>query len=253
MPVIFVGHGSPMNALNNSKASVMWKKTGEALKKPKAILAISAHWYVNKTFIQSSSNPTQIYDMYGFPDELYKINYPVKGDMKLTERVLDLLGQDVAVNNDWGIDHGTWSALVHMFPDADIPIVQMSIDKTKSLEEHYTLEKKLAQLREEGFLILASGNIVHNLRKLDPDIEGRKETVEFDNWIKESILSFNIKNVVNHFKHPDSAFAVPTPDHYIPLIYALAASDSLDKIDIFNNYYELGSISMTSYIFNSIN
>ena len=249
MPVIFVGHGSPMNAINSSKASVIWKKIGTILEKPKAILVISAHWYVNGTFIQSSNNPTQIYDMYGFPDELYKIKYPVKGNIELTKRILDLLDQDITLNDEWGIDHGTWSVLVHMYPNADIPVVQLSIDKTKSLKEHYALGKKLRQLRDEGILILASGNIVHNLRELNPYTETRKETAEFDNWIKENILNFNINNLINHSQHPYSVFAVPTPDHYIPLIYAVGASNNSDKIDIFNNYYELGSISMTSYLF----
>ncbi len=250
MPVIFIGHGSPMNALKNSKASLAWRELGKKLEKPKAILAISAHWYTNETYIQSSDKPTQIYDMYGFPDELYKIKYDVNGNKNLTKRILELLDENVSIDNGWGIDHGMWSALVHMYPNADIPIVQLSIDRTKNSEMHYFLGKKLNQLREEGFLILASGNIVHNLRELDPNNELRQETREFDEWIKESILKNNIDNPISYYKHALSKFAVPTAEHYIPLIYAIGAADKSDKIEIFNNYYELGSISMTSYIFN---
>lgn len=249
MPVIFVGHGSPMNAIEDNRFSIEWKKIFENRVKPRAILAISAHWYIDGTYIQSAVEPKQIYDMYGFPEELYKVKYKVKGDQSLTEAIKELLKDKVAINNEWGIDHGTWSVLVHMFPKADIPVVQLSINRRLSLEEHWNLAKTLAPLREDGILILASGNILHNLRKVQWNIDHMtEEGKEFDDYVHDLIMSKNYMDILKIESHPLFKYAVPTPDHFIPLIYALANINDEDSITSFNRDGSLGTISMTSYI-----
>ena len=188
MPVIFSGHGSPMIALENNEITVGMEKVGRHVigkyGKPKAILAISAHWYTRGTCVQSVEQPKQVYDMYGFPEELYQVKYPVTGDKELTEKVETVLGDLVSVNNSWGIDHGTWTVLVHMFPKADIPVVQLSVDGTLTAEECYQVGQKLSALREEGYLIFGSGNVVHNLRRVEWDNpDGTEMTNAFNDYI----------------------------------------------------------------------
>lgn len=217
--------------------------------KPKAILSISAHWFTRGTFIQSDPNPRQIYDMYGFPEALYEVKYPVKGNRELTERVKDLLKDKVSVNDSWGIDHGTWTVLVHMFPKADIPVVQLSVDTTLSEEECYALGKKLSALREEGFLIFASGNVVHNLGRVEWDNpDGTKMTHSFNDTIVKAIEEGKDEDVIHYASHPYASYAVPTREHYLPLIYSLGAADK-DKATVFNNICNLGSIAMTGFVF----
>lgn len=167
MPVIFVGHGTPMNAIEDNEYTRKWQEIGLNMEKPKAILSISAHWVSeNNTYIQKEEHPVQIYDMYGFPKKLYELKYEPIGDLELSNRVEELLNIDI--NNKWGIDHGTWAVLCHMFPKADIPVIQLSLDYNKSFKEHFELAKKLKVLREEGILIFCSGNVVHNLMLLNP-------------------------------------------------------------------------------------
>lgn len=253
MPTLFVGHGSPMMALEHTEITNTFTSIGQNIinnyGKPKAILAISAHWYTDGTYIQSAENPKQIYDMYGFPQELYEVVYPAKGDSNLTKEVQKLLGNSVSINDTWGIDHGMWTVLVHMFPDASIPVVQLSINKYLSPKEAYQLGTKLQSLRDEGYLIMGSGNIVHNLRRIEWDNpSGTSATIEFDQYISKAVLENDINAIVNYTRHPQASYAAPTPDHYLPLIYIMGASESA-KPTIFNQTYSLGSLSMTGFIF----
>lgn len=253
MPVVFSGHGSPMLALEHNEVTRGLRELGDKLLrehgKPRAILAVSAHWYTRGTFVQRTEVPKQIYDMYGFPRELYAFKYPVKGEIALADRVIDLLGSRVSVNNDWGIDHGTWTVLCHMFPEADIPVVQLSVDATLSREQLYEIGQALSPLREEGCLIFASGNVVHNLRRVEWDNpNGSPACVAFNDAITEYVLARNDKAVMAYEAVPHAAYAVPTPEHYLPLIYCLGAAEG-ETPAVFNRHCELGAIAMTGFIF----
>lgn len=253
MPVIFVGHGDPMLALKRNEMTETLKNIGKDIIKnhgePKAILCISAHWYIKDTFIQSAEVPIQIYDMFGFPKKLYEVKYPVKGSKDLTTEVEKILGNEVKINDDWGIDHGTWTVFFHMFPEARIPVVQLSVNAYLNTEKAYKLGEKLAKLREKGYLIVGSGNIVHNLRKIEWDNpKGSQEADLFDSYILNSIIKREDEKVIKYEKHEYSNYAVPTPDHFMPLLYILGASQG-EKPYVFNEMRELGSLSMTSYIF----
>ena len=253
MPVIFVGHGDPMIALKINEMTETLKKIGKNIiekhGEPKAILCISAHWYTKDTFIQSTEIPNQVYDMFGFPNELYEVKYSVKGSKELTKDVEKILGNEVKINDDWGIDHGTWTVFVHMFPKAKIPVVQLSVNANLSANKAYKLGEKLAKLREKGYLIVGSGNIVHNLRKIEWDNpKGTQEADKFDRYILDNISKREDKKVIKYEEHEYSNYAVPTPDHFMPILYILGASQG-EKPYIFNEMRELGSLSMTSYIF----
>ena len=253
MPVIFVGHGDPMIALKINEMTETLKKIGKDIiekhGEPKAILCISAHWYTKDTFIQSTEIPNQVYDMFGFPNELYEVKYPVKGSKELTKEVEKILGNEVKINDDWGIDHGTWTVFIHMFPKAKIPVVQLSVDANLSANKAYKLGEKLAKLREKGYLIVGSGNIVHNLRKIEWDNpKGTQEADKFDRYILENISKREDEKVIKYEEHEYSNYAVPTPDHFMPILYILGASQG-EKPYIFNEMRELGSLSMTSYAF----
>ncbi|ALQ35625.1 4,5-DOPA dioxygenase extradiol [Fusobacterium hwasookii] len=253
MPVIFVGHGDPMIALKINEMTETLKKIGKNIiekhGEPKAILCISAHWYTKDTFIQSTEIPNQVYDMFGFPNELYEVKYPVKGSKELTKDVEKILGNEVKINDDWGIDHGTWTVFVHMFPEAKIPVVQLSVNANLSANKAYKLGEKLAKLREKGYLIVGSGNIVHNLRKIEWDNpKGTQEADKFDRYILENISKREDEKVIKYEEHEYSNYAVPTPDHFMPILYILGASQG-EKPYIFNEMREFGSLSMTSYAF----
>lgn len=253
MPVIFAGHGDPMMALRKDFITESFKSVGQRIRTqfgtPKAILAVSAHWYADDTWIQSADVPEQVYDMYGFPQELYEVKYPVKGNLDLTNRVLEILGDHVSVNDDWGIDHGTWTVLVHMFPGADIPVVQLSVNKHLTADEHIYLGKKLAALRDERYLIFGSGNVVHNLFRVDwNNPSGTAQTEEFNRFIIDNVMNGNIEAVTHYKDHPDGKYSVPTPDHYIPLLYCLGASDG-DNVEVYNNVCNLGTMAMTGFLF----
>lgn len=248
MPMLFVGHGTPMNAIEDNQYSNTWKRVLKGYVKPKAILSISAHWYTKGSYIQKVEEPKQVYDMYGFPMELYELKYPVSGLEELSDRVLEL-AEEVSVNNNWGIDHGSWSVLCHIYPEADIPVVQLSIDGDLSLKEHFELGKKLASLREEGILILGSGNILHNLRDVEWD---RKDMTEkgktFDDTIHDLIQGRDFSSILEIENNEIFKYAAPTPEHFIPLVYILANIDEDDEIEVFNRGGEMGSLSMTSYL-----
>lgn len=253
MPVVFSGHGSPMLALEDTEVTRGLREIGDKIikkfGKPKAILAVSAHWYTRGTFIQRTEQPQQVYDMYGFPKELYDFQYPVKGDVALADKVTALLGDKVAVNNDWGIDHGTWTVLCHIFPNADIPVVQLSVDGTIAKEEMYEIGRQLAPLRDEGYLIFASGNVVHNLHRVEwNNANGSDRTINFNKLVTELVMNRDDKAVMEYEKLPDADYAVPTPEHYLPLIYMLGAAEH-EKPEVFNNHCELGAIAMTGYAF----
>ena len=256
MPVIFSGHGSPMLALEHNDITRTLRETGEQLLasqgKPKAILAVSAHWYQGETLVQSTAHPRQIYDMYGFPEELYEVKYNAVGSPALTEEVKNLLGGAVRVDDSWGIDHGTWTVLVHMFPKADIPVVQLSVNGRLTPAKCADLGRKLAPLREEGYLILGSGNVVHNLRMVDWDNEdGSPACKRFNDYITEAVLAGDTNQVLHYGTHPDASYAVPTPDHFLPLCYCLGAADG-DAARAFNNVCSVGAIAMTGYVFGDL-
>lgn len=250
MPMLFIGHGSPMNAIEDNKYTKNWEEVGRRLPKAKAILVVSAHWYTKGTKICEDENPKMVYDMYGFPKELYEVVYKAQGAPEVAKETKELIGSKVLADDSWGLDHGAWSVLVKMFPKADVPVFQLSVDGTAPSSEHYRLGTCISKLREEGVLILASGNVVHNLRAVDwENSGGTKWANDFDAYIKESILAGTYEDVVNYHTHKDAKYAVPTPDHFYPLLYILGAADKTDKVTVFNDSCTLGSLSMTSYIF----
>ena len=251
MPVLFIGHGSPMNAVEDNDYSQTWKELGRNLPKPEAILSISAHWYTHGTRINDLENPRLIYDFYGFPKELYEIEYKAVGFTKGAHRTRELINRDVVIDNSWGIDHGTWSVLLRMYPKADIPVFQLSIDQTAPPEVHYNIGRAIRPLRKEGILIMSSGNVVHNLHRVNWDMDGGYPwALQFDEYIKSNIIKQRHQNVVDYHSGSDVAdLAFRTSDHFFPLLYALGASHREDEITVFNNSCTLGSLSMTSYLF----
>jgi 4,5-DOPA dioxygenase extradiol len=251
MPAAFFGHGNPMNALEVNRYTSAWRAFGAAVPRPRAILVVSAHWYINATAVTAMPRPRTIHDFYGFPQELFDVQYPAPGLPELAEKIQDAVqptwvGADV---DSWGIDHGTWSVLVHAFPDASIPVVQLSINADKPLDYHLELGRKLAPLRERGVLVVASGNVVHNLGGMSRNLvdEGYDWAQRFDTAAREQMLS-DPTEVARLDAHRDYRNAVPTPDHFIPLLYlaGLAATTS-DGVDVLVDGYAYGSLSMTAY------
>jgi 4,5-DOPA dioxygenase extradiol len=251
IPAIFFGHGNPMNAVAHNGYTEAWWRIGEETTKPKAILSISAHWYVPETGVTVSTAPRTIHDFGGFPPELYQVQYPAPGNPALARRVQQLLAPlDVKLDNSWGLDHGTWSVLRHVYPAADIPVVQLSIDETKPASSHFEIGKKLAPLREEGVLIAGSGNLVHNLHTYAWGRYPRDPydwAVRFESAAKDIMLSDEYKPLVNYeMLGSDAALSIPTPDHYLPLLYVLAARQSNENIRFPVEGVDGGSISMLS-------
>jgi 4,5-DOPA dioxygenase extradiol len=251
MPIIFIGHGSPMNAIEDNEFTQNWSKIASMIPKPKAILSISAHWYTQGTRIMDEIHPKMIYDMYGFPEELYEIEYNAQGAPDLALYTKSLISREVKIDNTWGYDHGTWSVLHVMYPNADIPVYQLSVDRNAAAEVHYEIGKQIKMLREQGVLILGSGNVVHNLGRVNfSATEGYDWAKNFDNYIKDKILKKEYEDVVNYRKAGESAgLAVPTPEHFYPLLYVLGGLNENDKVSIYNNSCFAGSLSMTSYLF----
>jgi 4,5-DOPA dioxygenase extradiol len=253
MPVIFIGHGSPMNAIEKNEFSQSWIELGKLLPKPKAIMSISAHWLTNGTFVTTASHPATIHDFGGFPDELFDIQYPAEGAPVYAENTKQLAHLTNIENDEkWGLDHGTWSVLLSMFPNADIPVYQLSIDYNKPPQFHYDLARQILALREKGILIMGSGNIVHNLAALRYNREPYDWATEFDQKIAGYIETGDDKSIVNFQKMGSiSRMSQPTHDHFLPLLYTLGMKDQKDKIDFFNTGFDLGSISMRSVIYHN--
>lgn len=250
MPVIFVGHGSPTNAIESNVYTAKWHEIGKRFN-PKGILMVSGHWFTQGLKIQDEKHPNKINDLYGFPKELYDLVYAVEGDHELTSKVKEALNIDIEVDNHWGIDHGAWSVLVHMYPKADIPVVQLSVDRNRSAREHFELGQQLKKLRDEGYMIIASGNVVHNLSKINWNLTEPYEWAKaFDDKVEELVRISDYDNLVNFRQFGQNAdYSVPTPDHYYPLLYALGASAETDTLEVFNKDFDYGSLSMTSYMF----
>lgn len=253
MPAAFVGHGSPMNALEVNRYTSAWREFGASVPRPRAILVVSAHWFVNATAVTAMPRPRTIHDFYGFPQDLFDIEYPAPGLPELADEIAEIakptrVGADL---DSWGIDHGTWSVLVHAIPDASIPVVQLSIDADKPAEYHLELGAKLARLRDSGVLIMTSGNIVHNLRAVDWSLteDGFDWAQRFDESARELLLGSDPSGVLSLDGHRDYRNAVPTPDHFIPMLYlaGVASADERKDTEILVDGYSYGALSMTSY------
>lgn len=251
MPALFVGHGSPLNAIEDNLYSRAWRQAGKALPRPEAILSVSAHWYTAGTRVNDSTRPNMIYDMYGFPDELYRVVYPAPGSPELAHSARSLISRDVQVDNTWGLDHGTWSVLHRMYPGADIPVFQLSIDSHAPASVHYSIGQEIGALRDQGVMILGSGNVVHNLSLISWSMQdGFPWAQEFDAFINDKIINRDFPPVIDYSSAGDSArLAFFTPEHYFPLLYVLGAARKDDQLRVFNDSITMGSVSMTSYVF----
>jgi len=253
MPVLFLGHGSPMNAIEENQFVDGFRNLDKTLPKPNAILCISAHWYINGTKVIAMKMPPTIHDFGGFPRELYDVQYPAPGCPELAIATKQLLSPaEVELDQKWGLDHGAWSVIKHLYPNADVPVIELSIDNTKSPEYHFNLAKQLGSLRDKGILIIGSGNIVHNLRLVDwqnfhKDNYGLDWAIEAKETINQWILDGNYQPIIDYDKQIRAIqLAAPTPDHYLPLLYALGLKGKTDKIELFNDKMVAGSLSMTS-------
>lgn len=251
MPAAFLGHGNPMNALETNRYTEAWRSFGSSVARPRGILVISAHWYINASAVTAMRSPRTIHDFYGFPQELFDVEYPAPGDTDLAQEVAEIAKPTwVGLDHDsWGIDHGSWSVLVHAFPDADVPVVQLSINAAKPLDYHLDLGARLAPLRERGVLVIGSGNVVHNLRRLDwsrPDA-AFEWCRRFDDAAR-SLLESSPEEAPALEGHADFSSAVPTPDHFIPLLYlAGLAGAAARPAHVLVDGYVMGSLSMASY------
>ena len=251
MPAIFVGHGNPMNALLANGYTEGWRRIGVCTPKPRAVLAISAHWYVPETAVTVSKAPRTIHDFGGFPPELFRVQYPASGDPELATRVQKLLSPlPVSLDNTWGLDHGTWSVLVHVYPKADIPVVQLSINELQPASFHFELGKRLAPLRDEGILILGSGNLVHNLHTYAWGEHLPKPfdwAVKFELEARQMMLAQDFESLINYEQLGSAAMlSIPTPDHYLPLLYVIATWQKGEHITFPVEGIDGGSISMLS-------
>jgi 4,5-DOPA dioxygenase extradiol len=250
MPALFIGHGSPMNTLEQNDFTRLWRRLGTDLPRPRALLVVSAHWYFGATAVTAMARPRTIHDFYGFPQALFDFDYPAPGSPELAAEVAEVVrpvwvGQD---RDQWGIDHGSWSVLAHLYPEADIPVVQLSINALKPLDYHVALGARLAPLRDRGVMILCSGNVVHNLGRIEwnrPD-EGFDWARRFDDKVMAQ-LADDPAGILRVADHPDYALAVPTPDHFIPLLYLAGLAAEGQGAQPLTQGYALGSLSMTCY------
>jgi 4,5-DOPA dioxygenase extradiol len=255
MPVMFVGHGSPMNAIEENEFVLTWKKIGKTLPVPNAIMCISAHWETQGTHVTALEKPMTIHDFGGFPRRLFEVQYPAPGSPELARETKRIIrNTEIGLDVKWGFDHGCWSVIKHLYPEADVPVVQLSLDYSKAPLHHYELAQELSSLRDKGVLIIGSGNIVHNLSVVAWD---KLNEIDFSfDWaleakekIKDSILNGDHKSLINYsLRGRELKMAVPTPEHYLPLLYALALKNSNEKLSFFNDQTVGGSIAMTSVI-----
>lgn len=251
MPAIFFGHGNPMNALTRNVWTDGWAAIGAEIPRPRAVLSVSAHWYVPATLTTAMTAPRTIHDFGGFPRELYEVKYPAPGDPELAVRVRDLLAPvRVGLDFQWGLDHGTWSVLRHVFPEADVPVVQLSIDETKPAEFHYETARRLAGLRDKGVLIAGSGNLVHNLHTYAwgrPQVEPFDWAVRFEGQARGLLVAGDYRPLIDYETlGRDAMLSVPTPDHYLPLLYVIAQLREGEQISFPVDGFDGGSISMLS-------
>lgn len=248
-PAVFVGHGSPMNAIEQTPYAAHWRSFGDRIARPRGIVAVSAHWYTQGTAVTVNARPRTIHDFGGFPPALYAVNYPAPGDPALAARVIECLQPtEVCASSDWGLDHGTWSVLVHLYPHADVPVVQLSIDAALPPSAHYDLGRRLGRLREEGILILGSGNIVHNLGRADwrANAPAQPWAREFDGRIARAVLAGDHATAIAYEDLGEAArLSVPTAEHYLPLLYVLGAQRAGEAATVSLQDVVLGSISMT--------
>ncbi len=253
MPVLFLGHGSPMNAIEENEFSRKWNEIGQTIPKPRAILCISAHWETRGTFVTDMENPATIHDFGGFPKQLFEVQYPAPGSPLLAAETKSIITKtEIGLDNKWGLDHGCWSVIRHLYPKADVPVIEMSLDFSQTARFHYDLARELSTLRKKGILIIGSGNMVHNLGmvawdRLNSAEYGYDWAIEANEIMKKFILSGDHKSLID-FRSQGKAFnlSIPTPEHYLPLIYTLALKEEDETVTFFNDKIVGGSLSMTS-------
>jgi 4,5-DOPA dioxygenase extradiol len=249
MPVLFVGHGNPMNAIRGNRFRLAWEELGRRLPRPRAILCVSAHWETRDAYVTATERPETIHDFYGFPKALFDVRYPAPGEPALARRVAELVSSErVRLDPGRGLDHGAWSILVAMYPDADVPVVQLSIDTGRPGRHHYALARQLAPLRDEGVLVLGSGNVVHNLRLFDfRDATPRDWAIRADAEIRAHVEARDHEWLAGYPAREDARLPVPTPEHYLPLLYAIALQQDGETAEFFNAEVQ-GTVSMTSVV-----
>lgn len=253
MPVLFIGHGSPMNGIQDNEFSGRWRKMARDIPTPKAVLVVSAHWLTRGTRITGMDFPKTIHDFGGFPQELFQVQYPAPGDPKIARETIDIVKSTlIEEDHDWGLDHGTWTIVRHMYPEADIPVLQLSIDRNKNGQYHFELARELGELRKKGVLIIGSGNMVHNLRmlawdKTDAPEYGYDWALEMNERFKKYISEGDFNPLINFEKlGAEARLAIPTPEHYIPLLYSLGLKKDSEPLSFFNDKAVAGSLTMTS-------
>jgi 4,5-DOPA dioxygenase extradiol len=250
LPILFVGHGNPMNSIEDNKFCRTWSEIGKQLPRPKFVLCISAHWETQGTSVTAMERPKTIHDFYGFPRELYEVEYPAPGSRELAEATKGMLhSTEIGLDLQWGLDHGCWSVLSHIFPNADVPVVQLSLDHDKPAQWHYDLARELALLRRKGVLVVGSGNIVHNIRLIDwQNTNGGYDwAIAMNEKLKQLIAHGDHKSLTTYpALGKEASLSIPTPEHYLPLLYVLALKDKDESIAFFNDDVVMGSISMTS-------
>jgi len=253
MPALFIGHGSPMNGIEQNEFSESWAELGRKIPTPKAVLVVSAHWYTHGTFITAMDSPTTIHDFGGFPQALFDVQYPAPGNPELAAQIPQMIhSTSVGLDHDWGLDHGSWTVIRHMYPEANIPVLQLSIDYTKSPQEHYEIAQEIYALRKKGILVLGSGNMVHNLRMLNWQMihgGGYDWAIDINNTFKNLIANGDHKPLIDYRNLGQEAMlAIPTPEHYLPLIYSLGMKKDKEEISFFNDKAVGGSLTMTSVL-----
>ena len=253
MPAVFVGHGSPMLALEDDEVTrglaALGQKIISDFGKPRAILMVSAHWYTRGNLVQKTEAPKQVFDMYGFPQRLYEVKYSPAGCAALSDALLGIDGLDAAIDNSWGIDHGAWTPLVHVFPKADVPVVQLSVNASLSPQACFQIGTLLEPLRHAGFLVMGSGNIVHNLRRVNWESQhGSPEALAFEQFVTDAVQAADYPSLFAYQNHPHARYAVPTNDHFLPLFYVWGAAEG-EHVTVFNRICNLDSMSMTGFAF----